>query len=107
MQGIPEYQMQYPLGGLPVNLVLVGNPVRGRVVFVTAADKFKSVIDQPEGENAIGGVFSDEGFALFEEWVGGAIETFDYNTIYDYKEIPLMLKWLQQQNLQEPNTIFG
>ena len=103
-----SFQVQIPLGRLPINLVLVGNKVSAEVVFVKVADRVLLVVDQPESKDAIGAVFSEENFAFFEEWVGGAIECFEYTVVYDYKEIPLMLKWLQQQNLQEPtNVVFG
>lgn len=90
----PKYQLQVPLGGLPVNLVLVGNKEDGKVVFV--------VVGGPTGIYDTGEVqalFEQRGFTLFFE---NDVQEFDYNIIYSYKEIPLMLRWLQQQNLQHP-----
>lgn len=91
------YQAQVPLGGLPVNLMLVGNQEYGKVVFVRVAPVGVILDHQPH--TAVSAWFDDEGFTLFS-WEGG--EDFKYNLMYDYKEIPLMLRWLQQQNLQQP-----
>jgi hypothetical protein len=88
------HQLQIPLGQLPVNLVLLSN---GCVVFIKVAS-FDVIFDQaPEGVDA---VFMDDHFIIDGE-------EHSYNTMYEYKHIPGMLKWLQQQNLQEPVVMFG
>ena len=94
------YQVQVPLGNLPVNLVLIGNREQASVAFV----RFQSgtVFDQSDDVSA---GFFDENFLLFRN---GTNESFEYNTAYDYKNIPAMLQWLKQQNLQEPDlVVFG
>lgn len=100
-----EYQIQVPLGSLPVALVLVGNQWQGRVAFVKVAP-FITVFDcGKEGSNISAAFYQDE-FHIFGSVDGE--EVFEYDTIYDYKELPVMLEWLKQQNLQEPtNVVFG
>lgn len=95
------YQVQVPIGSLPVNLVLVGNKERGNVVFVKVG-KVGTIIDQSELKDNVGAVFIETNFCFFEEQANGAIESFEYNTLYEYKDIPLMLRWLQRQELQQP-----
>lgn len=86
-------QVQIPIGQMPINLILLSD---GTVVFIKVAT-FGVIFDQKlDGVSAI---FEDDHFTLAES-------EFYYNTIYRYKEIPEMLQWLQQQNLQEPNVRF-
>lgn len=95
-----EYQLQVPIGNLPVHLVLVGNKERGRVAFVRV-QPFKTVVDQgPAG--GVDATFFQECFHL---GYADLEEQFEYETVYDYKDIPLMLRWLQQQNLQQPEGV--
>jgi hypothetical protein len=42
--------------------------------------------------------FDQEEFYMLER--DGPIERFNYGTAYPYKEMPTMLKWLVQQNMQ-------
>lgn len=95
-----RYQVQIPLGGLPVNLVLVGNKEDGQVVFVKVVPEFKAIIDFSGDVEA---TFMNDGF-----WLGLDMENtewYNYNMLYRYKEIPYMLQWLQQQNLSEPRNV--
>jgi hypothetical protein len=91
--------VQLPLGTLPVNLVLV--PHCAGAVFVKTAT-FSVVLDVDyEGQGNVEGYFYKDSFQL-----GNDIETaeeFFYNQIYQYKEIPVMLQWLKQQKLQQPD----
>lgn len=96
------YQVQVPIGSLPINLVLVGNKFRGGVVFVKVAP-FRTIIDQAEN-GQIAAVFTQQDFTLLSD---DAADSFEYNTVYEYKDIPVMLRWLQQQKLEQPATIFG
>lgn len=97
------YQAQIPLGGLPVHLVLVGNRDDGKVVFVRVAPYNGDILDMPNDLEGVAAMFGPEGFYLAEViYRGGNGEYFEYNTVYDYKNIPLMLRWLQQQELQQP-----
>lgn len=92
------YQAQIPVGGLPINLVLVGNRDEGRVVFVKVAH-FTTVFDA----NAAGDIYAafyEDHFVIFVN--GDEEEVFQYNTAYEYKKIPAMLEWLRQQFLQQP-----
>lgn len=94
---MPEYQLQVPIGNLPVNLVLVGNKEVGRVAFVQI--RTVGVIVETFEEGKVAATFFNDCFHLRD---GEVEEDFDYDTVYAYKEIPLMLRWLQQQNLQQP-----
>lgn len=89
------YQCQIPIGNLPVNLVLLST---GALVFVRVATIGTLIDVAPEG--GVGAKFFDDNFEIEGE-------EFYYNTIYEYKGKPNMLKWLQQQNLTEPEVIFG
>lgn len=95
------YQCQIPLGGLPINLLLVGNKDEGKVVFVKIAPV--SCIYENASKDEVSAMFQD---TCFQFKTGDSVfdnsNVFNYNTMYDYKEIPLMLRWLQQQNLQQP-----
>jgi hypothetical protein len=91
------YQVQVPIGGLPINLVLVGNKETGKVVFVKVAEV--GVIVENFEDGKVAATFWNDCFHLRD---GELEEDFDYDTIHDYKNIPLMLRWLQQQNLQQP-----
>lgn len=88
------FQVQVPIGNLPVQLVLLSN---GTLVFVRVAN-IGGIIDQaPEG--GVGALFFNDSFQIGNEELW-------YNTIYHYKGKPEMLKWLQQQNLIEPVVVF-
>jgi hypothetical protein len=87
-------QVQTSIGEtLPVSLVLLTNGKEGRVVFVKTG-KFDTIIDLPE-DGGIGAIFDMDGFGIGEE-------EYDYNVSYPYKDIPDMLKWLQQQQMVMP-----
>jgi hypothetical protein len=96
-----QYQVQVPLGTLPINLVLIGNQTYGRLVFVQVRPLIGAVFDLDEHDN-IHAAFYEDRFEFFGTADGDGDEVFEYDTIYDYKNIPLMLRWLQQQNLQQP-----
>lgn len=100
MAKMPTFQVQVPIGNLPVNLILVGNKFEAGIVFVKVAPIHKTIIDHAKLKEVSAG-FTDHTIYLHDDEVE---EQFDYDTIYNYKEIPLMLRWLQQQNLQEPTV---
>jgi hypothetical protein len=87
------YQMQIPIGQLPINLVLLSD---GTLVFIKVAN-FGVIFDHKLG--GVDAIFHEDSFTI------NGTDYF-YNTIYAYKEIPEMLQWLAQQNLQWPETIF-
>lgn len=84
------YQVQVPICGLPVHLILLSD---GTLVFIRVA-KVGVIFDMPE--DGLDAILTDDGFSI-------AGEDFWYNTIYKYKEIPNMLTWLQQQKLIQPD----
>lgn len=78
---------QIPLANMPINLILL--PQAAEVVFVVV-QPFKLIYDMgTDGQDAY---FDQEGFSI-----GGS--SYYYDTQYRYKEIPAMLKWLQEQKL--------
>lgn len=87
------YQVQLPIGDshrFPVQLVLRQD---GAIAFVKVyAGKFSICGDS---DTPTSHIFDEAGFTI-----GG--EDFEYNTAYEYKTIPAMLKYLQQQNLVNP-----
>lgn len=93
-----QFQVQVPIGNLPINLVLVGNREYGQIVLIKVADF--------EEFDITGEVAAKVGNSIVLKSSEGS-GTFNYNTLYDYKQLPLLLKWLQQLNLREPNGIFG
>lgn len=100
-----QYQVQVPIGTLPINLVLIGNETYGWLTFVHVRPFTGAIFDLGQDGHTIRAVFYEDEFHIFGK-VGGE-EVFEYDTIYDYKNIPVMLEWLKEQNLQEPKTIFG
>lgn len=88
-------QIQIPVRGLPIHLVLLSN---GMVVFVRVA-AFSAIIEATKTDGSPYGNFFEEDFILY---VNKESNEFSYNTMYDYKTIPVMLKWLKSQELQTP-----
>lgn len=68
-------------------------------VALLKAREFSSIFDSPE--TGVHGAFHPDHFAL---WTPGreSLAEFEYSTQYNYKNIPLLLAWLKQQNLQPP-----
>jgi hypothetical protein len=94
-----RYQVQVPIGSLPVNLVLVGNKEEGKVAFVKVAP-VGLILENVQQGKEVAAMFAEDEFCISNTDM--ETEVFNYDTIYDYKNIPLMLKWLQQQKLQQP-----
>lgn len=69
----------------------------GTVAFAKVHN-FSPVWDMPE-DGQIGAYFSPLTIWVFEPQ--GAEIQLEYSTTYRYKEMPLLLKWLQQQKLQQ------
>lgn len=86
-------QVQIQLGNMPIILVLLSD---GGLVFVLTR-QIKAIIDQ--GNEVEASFYADEFF--FEDGTAEP-EWLSYNTVYDFRQYPLMLKWLQQQNLPNP-----
>lgn len=82
-------QAQIPLGGMPINLVLLSN---GCIVFVKTCE-FGVLFDYPEA--GLQAIFQEDHFRIGEE-------EYEYNWMYPYKTMPNLLAYLQQQNLIEP-----
>lgn len=80
-------QVQVSIANMPVNLVLNSE---GSLAFIRVAD-FKTIFDQPE--SGINAVFNADGFSIEDE-------KFVYNQFYQYKQMPQMLEWLKQQNME-------
>lgn len=93
------FQTQIPIGSLPINLVLVGDKTQGRVVFVKVAP-VGLILENIDRGKETAAMFTEDEFCISNTDM--QTDVFKYNVIYDYKNIPLMLKWLQEQNLQQP-----
>lgn len=91
------FQHQMQLGGLPITLVLVGNREESNVVFVPVGPIPKAGIYDLGSEVDVAFLADSLHFMSVAD-----IEGYKYNTLYDYKNLPLMRKWLQQQSLQQP-----
>lgn len=96
-----QYQAQINIAGTPIGVVLVGNRTQGEIVIIKLLNIIGTFFDQPEAEDGIDAVFDDDSFGLKEKSELD-YEEFAYNTRYQYKDIPKLLRWLQQQNLQQP-----
>ena len=82
-------QLSMPIGTLPLSLVLVST---GQVGIVPRGN-FPVIIDQPsQGIQAI---------ITPEKMIVGTTEI-KYNTSLKYKEMPELLEWLQNQQLEKP-----
>lgn len=90
-------QVQVPLGSLPLVMLCLSN---GTVVFVPSS--LIGVLWCPvlTGVNAY--LLKDH-FSLYAEGTEGSVE-FEYQRMYNYKDHPLLLQWLQELNLQNPFT---
>jgi len=88
-------QIQIPIRGLPIHLVLLSN---GMVVFVRVA-AFTAILEATKLDGSPYGYFFEEDFTLYADKESNE---FSYNTMYAYKTIPVMLKWLKSQELQNP-----
>lgn len=90
------FQLQVSIGEtFPVSLVLLSN---GTLVWIKTT-QFKPIYDSPSEPDSIAAVFSEDGFTIGDD-------EYSYNRIYEYKELPSMLKWLKQQQMQEPEVLF-
>ena len=78
---------------MPVNIVLLS---AGTLAFVKVAE-LSTLFDQPSIQGDINAVFYKDDFSIDNE-------PYSYNTVYEYKNIPSMLKWLQQQQLLMPQV---
>jgi hypothetical protein len=68
------------------------------VVFVRVA-AFTSILEAAKIDGSPYGYFFEEDLILYADKDSGE---FSYNTMYEYKQIPVMLKWLKAQELQNP-----
>jgi len=89
------YQMQVPLAGLPITLVLLSD---GTAVLVPMTE-FSAIFDQNKGQvNAW--LFDDEFYLTGTD--GKTVENYSYRTAYALREYPLLVQWLKTLNLQHP-----
>lgn len=82
-------QLSAPLGNLPLSIVYISNGTLG----IVPKGAFPVIFDSPEqGIHAI---------ITPEKMIVGTTEI-KYNTSLKYKEMPELLKWLIQQDLEKP-----
>lgn len=83
-------QISVPLNSLPLNIVYLSN---GQIGLVPRGNPFPVIFDSPEqGIHAI---------ITPEKMIVGNIDV-PYNTSLKYKEMPELLEWLVQQQLEQP-----
>lgn len=73
---------------MPISLIIQST---GLLAFVRTAE-FKPIIDN---DKPIKAIFSREDFTIVDE-------QYEYDTLYEYKNIKNMLQYLQQQGLVAP-----
>lgn len=83
--------MGIQIPGLPILLYCVSDAS----VILVPQTKFKTILDRSEASGGITAILDNEGFSI-----GG--ESFNYNEKIFYKEIPAMLQWLKQLNMEMP-----
>ena len=82
-------QLSAPINTLPLNIVYISNGTIG----IVPKGAFQVIFDSPEqGIHAI---------ITPEKMIVGTTEI-KYNTSLKYKEMPELLKWLIQQDLEKP-----
>lgn len=86
-----NFQVGIQIPGLPIVLYAVSD---SSVVLVPQT-KFKAILDRSKASGGITAILDNEGFSI-----GG--ESFNYNEKIFYKEIPAMLQWLKQLNMEIP-----
>lgn len=82
---------------MPLVLLCLSN---GTIAFAKLTH-FHPVIDMQEDNGLVKAEFHVDHIE-FKSKSGETSQWFNYSTTYDYKQHPLMLGWLQQQNLQLP-----
>lgn len=91
------HYVQVPLGRLPLTLFCLSNGTVAIGLSQHPLAPFKDLLDVfPDGVSAH---FHTEGFEVSRE---GTVEQYSYGEQIRYKQQPLLLKWLQQQELESP-----
>jgi hypothetical protein len=99
------HQLSCQLGNLPIALHCIFP--QGSVAFSKLAN-FPAFIDLADvDDERISGTFYPDGFTLYNSKTDADGEDFFFRTVYQYKEIPLLKKWLQQLNLSMPKEVYG
>lgn len=88
--------VQVPLAGLPVHLICLST---GLVMFTPVAKI--SVVWCPSQQGVSAYLLADH-FQLYAKDVEPV--DFEYQRMYDYRQVPLLRQWLQELNLQNPLT---
>jgi hypothetical protein len=92
-----QWQLRIAGSRFPLALVLVLDH-EGPSVVLTPLRKFELIVE-PEVDGKIGAWYGGDSMTLVN---GQEEEDFFYHTTYRYKDIPLLLRWLQQQNIVNP-----
>lgn len=86
-----NFQIGIQVPGLPIALYAISD---ASLVLVPQS-KFKTIVDRSEASGGITAILDNDGFSLNGE-------SFNYNEKIFYKEIPAMLQWLKQLNMEMP-----
>lgn len=88
-------QITFQINNLPLNLTLLSNGC----IALSPNQQFHTIIEQPE--NGISAIYDMDGLTIDSEL------ELEYNSMTEYKHIPKLLQWLQQQGIEKPNVQRG
>lgn len=91
------HYIQVPLGRLPLHLVCLSNGCVAIVIQQSPFNPFRDLLDL--SLHGVSADFSTTGFRMYR---GDESEEYGYGQQIEYKQQPLLLKWLQQQELEMP-----
>lgn len=86
-----NFQVGIQMPGLPIVLYAISDAS----VALVPQNKLKTLIDVPSESGGITAILDNEGFSI-----NGI--SFNYNEKIFYKEIPAVLQWLKQLNMEMP-----
>ena len=92
------FQLAFPINTLPLQLVCAYPPAQ---IAIQPTRKFNTIFsDCAEGK--VASVIDSEGILL--SLFDGVLKRFEveYNMLYEYKEIPILLQWLQELEMIMP-----
>lgn len=87
-------QVELPLGTLPIKAVFLSNGLLALVRYAASP----IILDQPEKSGVSAEIYSDTMVLS----LGEEKEEVSFQTMLDWKNSPLLLSWLKQQNIQFP-----
>lgn len=90
------WQANIPLPSLPIMLVCSADAT---IEFNRTGD-FNTILDSPEDSKKVKAIFAKDGFTI-------GSESYEYGEPYSYKEIPEMLQYLKEKEMDFPKFNAG